>query len=93
MAGFGGLSGVVRDASGSVVPNASVIVANEAKGIRRTLTTNESGVFNAPALVPAAGYAVTATLQGFKTWELKAIDIQVGQNVNLNIGTRLRIPI
>ncbi len=85
VAGFGGLSGVVRDASGSVVPNASVIVANEAKGIRRTLTTNESGVFNAPALVPAAGYSVTAALQGFKTWELKAIDIQVGQNVNLNV--------
>jgi hypothetical protein len=89
VAGFGGLSGVVRDATGSVVPNASVVIANEAKGIRRTLTTNEAGVFNAPALVPAQGYTVTATSQGFKTWELKEIEIQVGQNINLNIGLEI----
>ena len=86
VAGFGGMSGVVRDATGAVVVNADVIVANESKGIRRTLTTNESGVFNAPALVPAPGYSVTANAQGFKPWELKGVEIQVGQNINLNIG-------
>jgi hypothetical protein len=86
VAGFGGMSGVVRDATGAVMVNANVVVANESKGIRRTLTTNEAGVFNAPALVPAPGYMVTASAPGFKPWELKGIEIQVGQNVNLNIG-------
>ena len=37
VAGFGGISGVVRDASGAVVPSANVIVENASKGIRRTL--------------------------------------------------------
>ncbi len=55
-AGVAGIAGVVRDASGSAVPGAAVLVANESKGIRRTLTTNEAGVFTAPALTPAAGY-------------------------------------
>ena len=41
VAGFGGISGVVRDATGAVVPSASVIVENSSKGIRRTLTSNE----------------------------------------------------
>jgi hypothetical protein len=66
-----------------------LLIANEPKGIRRNLTTNEAGVFNAPALVPAQGYTVTATSQGFKTWELKEIEIQVGQNINLNIGLEI----
>jgi len=86
VAGFGGLSGVVRDASSALVVNATVVVANETKGIRRSVTTNEAGVFNAPALVPASGYAVTASAPGFSNWELKNIDVQVGQTVNLNIG-------
>ena len=52
VAGMGGISGAVRDASGAVVPDAQVVVANESKGIRRTIHTTEAGVFAAPSLVP-----------------------------------------
>ncbi|MCX6607979.1 MAG: carboxypeptidase-like regulatory domain-containing protein, partial [Acidobacteria bacterium] len=86
VAGFGGLSGVVRDASGAVVPGADVLVANESKGIRRPLTTNEAGVFTAPALVPASGYSVKVTKTGFSTYEAKGLEIQIGQSVNLNVA-------
>ncbi len=55
VAGLGAISGTVRDASGASVPGAQVVVANESKGIRRTLTTTEAGVFTAPSLVPAPG--------------------------------------
>ncbi len=55
-AGTGGISGIVTDASGAVVPGAQVIVENESKGIRRELTTTGAGVFSAPSLVPAPGY-------------------------------------
>ena len=85
VAGFGGISGTVRDSSGAVVPGAQVVVANESRGIRRTLNSNEAGVFAAPALVPAQGYAVTATKEGFAAYEAKSIEVLVGQNVNLNI--------
>ncbi|MFN7922445.1 MAG: carboxypeptidase regulatory-like domain-containing protein [Bryobacteraceae bacterium] len=85
IAGFGGMSGVVRDATGAVVVNAEVVVANDSKGIRRTLKTNEAGVFNAPALVPAPGYSVTATAPGFQKYEARDLAILVGQNVNLNV--------
>ena len=52
-AGLGSVSGTVRDASGAVVPGATVIVSNEGKGIRRTLSSTDAGVFAAPALVPS----------------------------------------
>ncbi len=85
VAGLGGLSGIVRDTSGASVPNASVIVVNEAKGIRRTLATNEAGIFAAPALVPAPGYKVTVNAAGFAPFEARDIQIEVGQQVDLPI--------
>lgn len=84
-AGFGALSGVVRDGTGAVIPSAAVTVANPSKGIERKIATNDSGVFNAPALVPAEGYSVTVAANGFQSYEAKNIPIQVGQNVSLNI--------
>ena len=85
VAGLGGISGVVRDPSGAVVPGAKVVVANEAKGIRRTLDTNEAGLFSSPALVPSAGYAVTVNKPGFAPFEAQALEVLVGQNVSLNV--------
>ena len=85
VAGLGAISGTVRDASGAAVPNAQVVVANDAKGIRRNLTTTEAGVFTAPSLVPATGYSVTVTMQGFATYEAKDLQVLVGQNVNLDV--------
>jgi hypothetical protein len=85
IAGMGGVSGVVRDASGAVVPEAAVVVSNESKGIRRELTTNASGIFTAPALVPASGYKVTINKQGFQAYEVSDFDISVGQVVDLPV--------
>jgi outer membrane receptor protein involved in Fe transport len=85
VAGMGAISGAVRDASGSVVPDAEVVVSNESKGIKRNLRTSEAGVFAAPALIPAAGYVVTVTKTGFNKYEVRDIQVQVGQNVDLSV--------
>jgi len=85
VAGLGAISGTVRDATGAAVVNAQVVVANEARGIRRTLQTTEAGVFTAPSLVPATGYSVTVTAPGFSQFDAKDIQVLVGQNVNLDI--------
>jgi len=86
VAGMGGISGTVRDASGSVVAGAQVTVSNDDKGIKRSIISNEAGVFTAPALVPSTGYAVAVEKQGFKKWEAKNIELLVGQNISLNVS-------
>lgn len=85
LAGLGAINGTVRDASGAVIPGATVVVSNPSLGIRRNLETNEAGLFAAPSLPPATGYQVTVTRQGFAPWEAKEIQVLVGQNVALNI--------
>ena len=84
--GLAGISGVVRDASGAAVPGATVTIANEAKGVRRVIESNNSGVFTAPALVPASGYAVTVEKAGFGKYESKDLVLAVGQNLDLAVN-------
>ena len=84
-AGLGSISGVVLDASRAAVPGASVVVANEAKGIRRNLETNSQGVFTAPALIPAEGYSVSVNKSGFATYQATGVTLTVGQNIDLHI--------
>src|SRR6266487_1580493 len=84
-AGLGSISGVVLDASRAAVPGASVVVANEAKGIRRNLETNSQGVFTAPALIPAEGYSVSVNKSGFATYQATGVTLAVGQNIDLHI--------
>ncbi len=85
IAGLGAITGVVRDSAGLTVPAAEVTVANESRGIRRVLTTNDAGVFTAPALAPAPGYQVTVKVAGFATYDAKDLQLQVGQTMNLNV--------
>src|SRR6266566_3322817 len=85
VAGLGAISGTVRDASGAAVPGAQVAVSNESKGIKRSLTTTEAGVFAAPSLVPAAGYTVEVSKPGFTPYEVKDIQLAVGQNLGLEV--------
>jgi outer membrane receptor protein involved in Fe transport len=85
-AGLGSISGIVQDASGAIVPDATVIVSNDSKGVRRALQTTSSGAFTAPALIPDAGYKVTVSKSGFSNYEATHITVSVGENVDLHIA-------
>jgi hypothetical protein len=88
-AGLGAVSGTVRDASGATIPDATVVLSNESKGIRRTMQTTAAGVFAAPALVPASGYSLTVTSSGFATWEAKDFQVEVGQTVDFKVNMQV----
>jgi hypothetical protein len=83
--GLAGISGTVRDASNSAVPNAAVVITSASQGQIRSVVTNEAGVFSALALIPGPHYQVTVTAAGFAVYDVKDIDLQVGQNLDLNI--------
>jgi outer membrane receptor protein involved in Fe transport len=85
-AGVAGISGIVRDPSGAVVPNAKVVISSASQGTVRTLQTNTDGIFTAPGLTPGPGYRVAVTSSGFASYEASGLELRVGQNVDLKIA-------
>jgi len=83
------ISGVVRDSSGSVVPNASVLLRNESTSLERRITTNDSGNFSAPTLPPGL-YTITVQASGFKKYvsQNNKLDpsLPLGVDVALELG-------
>ncbi len=82
-AGRASITGTVLDASGAAIPGAKVVVENPSKGIRRELETTTAGNFSVPALVPASGYQVTISKEGFSKYEVKDIELNVGQQLTV----------
>ena len=86
LAGQGALRGTVLDASGAAVPNASIVVHNDAIGLTRNLQASSDGVFEAASLPPAGGYVVTITVNGFASYTAKDIVVHVGEIVTVPIA-------
>ncbi len=73
------ISGVVSDPSNAVVPNATVVVHNNATNIDiRTVTTGSNGEYTATNL-PAGTYTVTVRGTGFQTWTSKDVGLNVSE--------------
>jgi outer membrane receptor protein involved in Fe transport len=83
----GTISGTVLDPSGGAVPGAAVKILNPATGVARALTTNDSGFFNAPNLLPG-NYQVTTSASGFAT-VVDNLEVKVGQETQLNIQLKV----
>jgi hypothetical protein len=73
------ISGTVHDSSGAVLPGASVTIVNQETGISRTVITNETGRYSAPALGLGNNYQVTAELPGFQSQVRTGIALTVGR--------------
>jgi hypothetical protein len=73
----GEISGVISDASGSVMPGVRVTLTNVATNAIRLTQSNESGVYVFPA-VPPGNYSLKVELEGFSTAEQTNINVQVG---------------
>ena len=88
-AGSGTIRGTASDQSGAVIPNAQVSIKNVATGSVRSVTTNQSGSYSAPNLVPGA-YEIRASAQGFTTEVRSGITLAVGSeqviDLRLQVG-------
>jgi hypothetical protein len=78
------LSGVVEDPNGSPVPGVKVTVINPATGMRRTVTTDESGNYVVP-LLPPAKYSVQAEATGFKRVQFPDVVLNVNDRLSFRI--------
>jgi hypothetical protein len=77
------ITGTVVDASGAVVPDASIDILNQNTGVKLTTKSNAAGEFVVPEL-PIAVYTVTVTKQGFNTYSQIGIELHPGTVATVN---------
>src|SRR5688572_25681004 len=75
------LTGIVRDPSGAIIPNATVTIMSIATGVSSTATTTSEGIYLVVNLAPGE-YLVQAEAPGFQRYE---------QTVLLEVGARSRL--
>jgi hypothetical protein len=81
---IGTIRGTVTDPSGAAISNAAVTATDTSTGIKRTETSNESGIFVFPDL-PIGTYSLKIAAAGFATQNRPAITLITGQVIDLAI--------
>ncbi|MGH9721852.1 MAG: carboxypeptidase regulatory-like domain-containing protein [Bryobacteraceae bacterium] len=86
--GSAALSGTVTDNTNAAVPAAKVTLTEIARGLDREAVTNEVGRFVFPT-IPAGLYQLRVSKDGFETYELTNLNIEVGQLATINPELKL----
>src|SRR6476646_7515636 len=73
------ITGTVKDASGGVLPGASVIATQTDTGFSREVVTDAGGLFSFPG-IPIGPYKLEVALAGFRTSVQTGIVLQVNTN-------------
>lgn len=79
----GSITGVVKDQSGAVIPDATVVATSEAKGFTYSTTANADGIYTLSNLPPAT-YQIAVTAHGFKKFARPGIVLAVAQHVEVD---------
>ena len=83
----GSINGTVVDATGAVIPNATVEIRNPVSGFDRTASTDGSGLFSFPN-IPFNPYHLTVKADGFMS---VVKDVEPRSAVPVNVSITLRV--
>jgi hypothetical protein len=91
-AGVGGrISGTVKDATGAVIPRATVSITNAETGVRQVLSTDDNGAFSF-LNVQVGRYNLEAAADGFRPYQRTGIILDANSALTidavLEVGTR-----
>ena len=79
----GSITGTVRGESNAAIPEVRVSISDATSNVARTVTTDTSGFYNAPAL-PPGNYEMKVSAPGFVTQVITSITVAVGSERVLN---------
>jgi hypothetical protein len=85
------LSGLIRDPSDLAISGAEINVRNGQTGGRRTVRSNDSGLYCIPSLKPGL-YRIWVQATGFETTIREDVELEVAQNARLDFHLRIGSP-
>jgi hypothetical protein len=80
----GRILGTVTDQSGGAIADATLTITDVQRGTSRTLTTDSSGEYVAPGLLPGT-YTVRSEAKGFKVFERRNVLLETGKDLQVDI--------
>src|SRR5688572_16182805 len=78
------INGTVKDASGSIIPNAEVLLTNTQTNVERKATTNDVGYYAFLNITPGE-FRLQANKTGFKTSKQSAFTLTVNQTATFDV--------
>lgn len=78
------ISGIVKDAAGGGIPDATVVAKNIENAAERKVVTDANGRYSVPSIA-VGRYQVSATKEGFTTQVKSGIDLAVGQATTVDL--------
>jgi hypothetical protein len=84
----GGITGVVQDPGGLVLPGVTLKATHDATNAQTTAVTSEVGIYVLRGL-PVGRYTVVAELPGFQTSKNTDIVVRVNEDVRLDIALKV----
>src|SRR5712692_9855261 len=82
------VAGSVTDSAQAAVPGAKVAVRNLGTGVERVALSNEVGFYAATAL-QAGTYSITVSHEGFTTYTVPELTLQVDQQATVNVELKV----
>jgi Carboxypeptidase regulatory-like domain/TonB dependent receptor-like, beta-barrel len=80
----GRILGTVTDQTGGVIAGATVTITDVARGVTRTLTTDQSGAYLAPGMLPGT-YTVAVKAANFRPIQRENVLVEVGQDTRVDL--------
>ena len=84
---LGSIFGTISDASGAVIPNATIIVTSVERGTSRTVKASTDGSYRVTQLEPGT-YRVSAEKQGFAKAQSEAIPVAIQAIVRADLALK-----
>jgi hypothetical protein len=82
------LNGTVRDASGAVVPDATITLVNTKTGFKQVSVSNSTGNYSLVNITPG-NYMVTVSKQGFSVAKSDEFELLVNQTATMNFALQV----
>src|SRR5437764_13366399 len=84
----GSIAGVVKDATGAIVPGATVTATNTGTNATYNATSDPDGAFSFRSL-PVGVYNLSASVTGFKKYDALGIRVQVNETSRVDLGLQV----
>ena len=78
------VTGLVRDSSGSVVPNCKLVLKNVETSVERIAESNSAGNYLFLGITPG-NYTIEASAPGFQTQQMRQITLAVNQTATIDV--------